>query len=151
MLVIFANMTFAQTIDTNEGYYYPKVTSQEAYNRVLVTSPKADKDVRIGFATSITKAQLAAPESPRFVIFAKGTDAEKLIIIALDDEIFRTLYRARALLAQLTSNLRGNNFLGKQGLKDEGTFYDLLQLMQFKTLVISNGDTWAHKVTFTPE
>ncbi|MBE9475940.1 MAG: hypothetical protein IME92_02270 [Proteobacteria bacterium] len=151
ILITFANITVAQGIDTNEGYYYPKVTSQEAFNRVLLTSPKADKDVRTGFATSITLAQLAAPESPRYVIFAKGGDAEKLVIIALDDQVFLTLYRARAVLAQLTSNLRGNNFLGKQDLKDEGTFYDLLQLMQFKTLVISDGATWAHRVTFAPE
>ncbi len=149
--ILLANAATAQTNDPIEEYYYPKITSQEIFSRVLLTAPESDKDVRIGFATSITQAQLAAPESPRFVIFAKGDDAKKLIIIALDDNIFKTIYRARALLAQLTSNLRGNNFLGKQDLKDEGTFYDLLQLMRFESLVISDGDTWAHKVVFAPE
>jgi len=146
-----ANMAMAQSIDTYEKYYYPKITSQEVFSRVLLIPPKSDKDVRIGFATSITQAQLAAPESPRFVIFAKGKEAKKLIIIALDDNIFKTLYRARALLAQLTSNLRGNKFLSKQNLTDEGTFYDLLQLMQFESLVISDGETWSHEVVFEPE
>jgi len=146
-----ANIAMAQSIDTYEKYYYPKITSQEVFSRVLLIPPKSDKDVRIGFATSITQAQLAAPESPRFVIFAKGKEAKKLIIIALDDNIFKTLYRARALLAQLTSNLRGNKFLSKQNLTDEGTFYDLLQLMQFESLVISDGETWSHEVVFAPE
>lgn len=149
--IALANTAIAQINNPTEEYYYPKITSQEVFSRVLLKAPASDKDVRIGFATSITKAQLAAPESPRFVIFAKGDDAKNLIIVALDDDIFKTIYRARALLAQLTSNLRGNNFLGKQDLKDEGTFYDLLQLMQFETLVISDGDSWSHMVIFKPE
>jgi hypothetical protein len=149
--IFSTHVAMAQSIDTYEDYYYPKITSQEVFSRVLLTPPKSDKDVRIGFATSITQAQLAAPESPRFVIFAKGEDAKKLIIIALDDNIFKTVYRARALLAQLTSNLRSNKFLGKQDLTDEGTFYDLLQLMQFASLVISDGETWSHEVVFSPE
>jgi hypothetical protein len=150
-LIFSTNVTLAQNIDTYEEYYYPKITSQEVFSRVLLTPPKSDKDVRIGFTTAITKAQLDAPANPSFVVFAKGENAQKLIIIALDDNIFKTLYRARALLAQLTSNLRSNNFLSKQGLTDEGTFYDLLQLMQFKSLVISDGETWSHEVVFAPE
>jgi hypothetical protein len=149
--ILITNIATAQNSDSHEAYYYPKTTSQEVFDRVLFPTPPTNKDVRIGFATTITKAQLATPESPRFVVFTKGESAEKLIITALDDEVFKTLYRARAVLALLTSNLRGNNFLAKQDLKNEGTFYDLLQFMHFNTLVITNGETWAHKVKFVSE
>ncbi len=90
-----------------DSYYYPPVDSEEVFARDLTTAPPADRAVRVGFTTQITKAQLAAPESPRFVIFAKGDEARQMIIVALDDQVFRTIYRARAVLAQLTSNVRG--------------------------------------------
>ena len=90
-----------------DSYYYPPVNSEEVFARVIAAAPLADRTVRVGFTTLITKAQLAAPESPRFVIFAKGDEARHMIIIALDDQVFKTIYRARAVLAQLTSNAPG--------------------------------------------
>ncbi|MEO0502547.1 MAG: hypothetical protein AAFZ14_04420, partial [Pseudomonadota bacterium] len=67
-----------------EGYYYPQVTSQEQFSRVIRQGPASNKGVRVEFVTNLTAAQLAAPESPRFVFFAKGADARHLNIIALD-------------------------------------------------------------------
>lgn len=129
------------------GYYYPEITSEEVFDRVIAAAPPATAEVRSGFVTSITKAQLAAPESPRFVITEKGANSEHLIIIALDDEVFATLYRARAVLSQITSNFRGTDFFRNQNLHVKGTFYDMLQIMQFESLVISDGENWAHRVT----
>ncbi|MEX2519139.1 MAG: hypothetical protein WD969_07410, partial [Paracoccaceae bacterium] len=51
--------------DRNAGYYYPPVTSEETFARVIAAAPEAEAAVRVNFVTSITKAQLAAPESPR--------------------------------------------------------------------------------------
>lgn len=134
--------------DRYVGYYYPDVETQETFARDLLPSPPANKALRVGFVTTITKAQLAAPESPRFVLFAKGEDSEHLIMVALDDQIFKTPYRARALLAQLTSNLRGTEFFIQQNIQTDGTFFDMLQIMEFESLVISDGDTWSHRVNF---
>lgn len=130
------------------GYYYPEVGTQETFARAILPSPPANKAIRVEFVTTVTKAQLAAPESPRFVLFAKGEESEHLIMVALDDQIFKTPYRARALLAQLTSNLRRTEFFIRQELQTDGTFFDMLQIMDFKTLVISDGDTWSHRVNF---
>ena len=134
-----------------EGYYYPEVTSQEQFSRVIRQGPASNKGVRVEFVTNLTAAQLAAPESPRFVFFAKGADARHLNIIALDDEVFATIYRARAVMAQMTSNMRSNEFFRSQGLEYVATFYDLLQIMEFDTLVISDGETWSHQVNFFRE
>ena len=135
--------------DKYVGYYYPEIGSEEEFGRVIADAPFAGKDIRVNFVTTITKAQLEAPESPRFVLFTKGGDSDTLIIIALDDEIFKTLYRARALLAQLTSNIRGTAFFRQQNLEVTGTFFDMLQMMRFERLVISDGENWSHQVNFT--
>ncbi|MFL4470482.1 hypothetical protein ACERZ8_11550 [Tateyamaria armeniaca] len=144
-----ATMVGAQ--ERYEGYYYPEITSSEDFTRVIREAPPSGKDVRVGFVTNLTAAQLSAPESPRFVFFAKGSDAKHLHVIALDDDVFSTIYRARAVLAQMTSNMRNNEFFRQQNLETVATFYDLLQLMDFDTLVISDGETWAHQVNLTQE
>ncbi|MEO0402835.1 MAG: hypothetical protein AAF214_10710 [Pseudomonadota bacterium] len=146
-LSVTATMSFAS--DRYAGYYYPEVTSTEGFTRVIREAPTSSKAVRVEFVTNLTVAQLAAPESPRFVFFAKGDDARHLTVIALDDDVFSTIYRARAVLAQMTSNMRNNDFFRQQNLQFVATFYDLLQFMEFDTLVISDGETWSHEVTFT--
>jgi hypothetical protein len=137
--------------DKYVDYYYPAVTSEETFSRVIANAPPSTAAIRTNFVTSITKAQLEAPESPRFVIFEKGEESRNLIIVALDDEVFKTLFRARAVLAQLTSNMRGTDFFRQQNLHIEGTLYDMLMIMQFDSLVVTDGETWSHMVTFEPE
>lgn len=149
VLVALFAATATWASDRYAGYYYPEITSTEAFSRVIREAPSSSKAVRVEFVTNLTVAQLAAPESPRFVFFAKGDDARHLTVIALDDDVFSTIYRARAVLAQMTSNMRNNEFFRQQNLQFVATFYDLLQFMEFDTLVISDGETWAHEVTFT--
>ena len=130
-----------------DSYYYPPVNSEEVFARVIAAAPLADRTVRVGFTTQITKAQLAAPESPRFVIFAKGDEAQHMIIIALDDQVFKTIYRARAVLDQLTSNVRGADlFVNK--IQDHATWFDLAKMLGFEDMVISDDATWSHRVSF---
>ncbi|MGR3718247.1 MAG: hypothetical protein ACU0B1_16055 [Thermohalobaculum sp.] len=131
-----------------DSYYYPPVSSEEVFVRDLAVAPPAGRAVRVGFTTQITKAQLAAPESPRFVIFAKGDEAQHMIIIALDDQVFKTIYRARAMLAQLTSNARGTDFFVNNNIQDHATWFDLAKLLGFEDMVISDGATWSHRVIF---
>lgn len=132
--------------DKRAGYYYPAITSEETFERALPDTPPADRGVRVNFVTQITKAQMDAPEAPRFAMFAKGKDADHMIIIALDDEIFRTLYRARAQLAQLTSNARSTDFFVQNNIQFHATWFDLVKLLGFRDLVISDGVTWSHKI-----
>lgn len=135
--------------DRYVGYYYPEVSSEEVFDRLVRSSQGANKAVRIDFVNILTSAQLEAPESPRFVFFTKGSDADTLILVALDDEIFSTIYRARAILAQLTVAVRQGGFFRQEELQYVATFYDLLQLMAFDELIISDGQNWAHRVDFT--
>lgn len=132
-----------------EGYYYPQVTTEEVFDRVVLNSDGADQAVRVDFVNVLTTAQLAAPESPRFVFFTKGGEDKTLILVALDDEVFATIYRARALLAQLSVSVRKSGYFKQEHLQYVATFYDLLQLLAFDELIISDGRNWAHRVTFS--
>ncbi|MHA1529876.1 MAG: hypothetical protein ACTSVG_12705 [Alphaproteobacteria bacterium] len=131
-----------------DSYYYPPIDSEEVFARDLGVAPPAGRAVRVGFTTQITKSQLAAPESPRFVIFAKGDEAQHMIIVALDNEVFRTIYRARAVLAQLTATARATDFFINNNIQDHATWFDLAKLLGFEDLVISDGATWSHRVIF---
>lgn len=142
-----AHASTADAQDRREGYNYPPISSEEVFIRQIATPPSSNRAVRTNFINEITKAQLAAPANPRFVIFAKGKGAEHMVIMALDDQIFRTLYRARAQLAQLTANARGTDFFKSENLQFTATWFDLAKLMGFEDIVISDGDTWSHRIT----
>ncbi len=146
--IIAASLGGAAWAAGKDSYYYPPVNSEEVFAREIAAAPPAGRAVRVGFTTQITKAQLAAPESPRFVIFAKGAEAQHMIIIALDDEVFKTIYRARAVLAQLTSNARGTDFFINNNIQDHATWFDLAKLLGFEDLVISDGAAGSHRVIF---
>ena len=145
-LALVAAMTGTATADSRSGYYYPAITSEEVFARSFQQTPPADREVRINFVTQITKAQLEAPENPRFSVFAKGQRAQHMIIVALDDEIFRTLYRARAQLAQLTANARSTDFFINNNIQFRATWFDLAKLLGFEDIVISDGVIWSHKI-----
>ena len=149
LAIAAGNAPAAEYESDREGYYYPEIGSQEKFRRDLGQPPAVPgRRVRTAFITQVTKAQLAAPETPPFVIFAKGAEAEHMIIVATEDGVFRTLYRARAVLAQLTANARGTEFFVKNGIQSEATWFDLAKLLGFEDLVISDGASWSHRVAF---
>ncbi len=134
--------------DRYENYYYPPVGSEETFARKIIPGPVPDANAREAFVTLITRAQLDAPDSPPYVLFAKGEASRKLILVGLDDQMFGSIYRARAVMAQLSASMRGAPFFREQGLQATGTFYDMLQLLDFKSLTITDGESWAHRVNF---
>lgn len=131
-----------------EEYYFPPITSSEVFDRTLAQTPPADRSVRVAFVTQVTRQQLTAPHPPRYALFVKGARSTELVIIALDDQIFATLYRARAVMAQLSAPARTTDFFVEQNLTDVATFYDMLKIMGFESLTLSDGVNWTHKVAF---
>lgn len=134
--------------DRYQGYYFPQITSQEVFDRVVRSGAGANKAVRIDFVNTLTNAQLESVLNPNYVFYTKGNDAGTLILTALDDEVFATIYRARAIMAQLTVSVRTGGFFVEEELQYVATFYDLLQLLEFDELIITDGKTWSHKVDF---
>ncbi len=132
--------------DRHSGYYYPPAQTAEDYVSRAVVHASASREARLGFVTGITQQQLARPYPPPYVVFVKGDDADKLIIVAMGQNGFRTLYQARALLAQLTAVARTTTLLRELGVEDIFTFFDLARMLGFKQITVSDGDTFAHRI-----
>ncbi|MDF1722267.1 MAG: hypothetical protein P1U65_16465 [Minwuia sp.] len=132
--------------DRHEGYYYPGPVTEESYVSRAETLVNADRAKRLGFITGLTGEQLARPYWPTFVVFAKGAEAEKLIIVSTGDSGFRTIYQARALLAQLTATARGTPLFRELKVEDLFTFFDLAKMLGYRQIVISDGENFAHRV-----
>lgn len=146
LLILLAAAATARAADRHAGYYYPTPGSTETYKARTLTTAGADRKMRLGFIVGITQNMLKAPYAPRFVIYAKGEQAEKMIIVALEDDYIGTIYRARALLAQLTAIARTTPLLRELGLADFLTFFDLVKLLGFIQITISDGDQFAHQI-----
>ncbi|NNG04708.1 MAG: hypothetical protein HKM95_11485, partial [Inquilinus sp.] len=96
----------AGAADRHEGYYYPTVTGTETYTARARTLADSDRTRRIGFIVGVTRQQLSQDYPPEVAIFAKGAEAEKMIILALNRDAISNLFQARAMLAQMTAVAR---------------------------------------------
>ncbi|MDX1402021.1 MAG: hypothetical protein R3245_08870, partial [Kiloniellales bacterium] len=137
----------AQNNDRHAGYYYPPPSEDpEVYSARAQTMLDASRATRIGFVTAISTENRKLPYAPPAVMFAKGSEAQKLIIVALEDGRIDTLYRARALFADLTAQSRILPLFKELGVQDYFTFFDLLKMLGFEQLTISNGRDFTHQV-----
>ena len=130
----------------HEGYYYPTPQTVETYVARAETLEDSDRTRRIGFVVELTGQMLSNPYPPEFAVFAKGDHAEKLLIVAMRDGVIDTVYRARALFAMLTSVSRATPLFQDYGVAEVFTFFDLLKILGFSQLTISDGDGFAHQV-----
>jgi hypothetical protein len=144
--VLGAGQALAQEEDRHAGYYYPEPATTETYEARAYTVPEASRKLRIAFVTGITSEQNNAPYPPQAAIFAKGSDAEKLIIVALEEGRIDTIFRARAIFAQMTAVARLLPVFAQLGVEDYYTFFDLAKMMGFEQITISNGREFAHQV-----
>ena len=138
----------ASADDRHAGYYYPQPQSTEVYYPRATPLPEANRDRRLGFITGITTAQLRAPYPPTHVLYAKGAESEKLVIVALQDGYIDTIYRARALLAAMTAQARATPIFTELQAESTFTFFDMAVLLGFKQITMSDGQSFAHQVTF---
>ena len=138
----------AETPDDRQAhYYYPPPQTREEYKSIAVTMADSDRDRRLAFVTGMTQNVLNNSYPPTYAIFAKGDDAEKLIIVSLTDDGYNTLYRARALFAILTAVARLTPFFQQHAVEDVFNFFDLCKLLGFTQITWSDGKTLAHQVT----
>ena len=144
--VFAAFVAVSEAADRHAGYYYPKPGTTETYNARAQTLQEADRSLRIGFVTGITNQMLQQPYAPTAAMFAKGAEGQKLIIVALEDGRIDTLYRARAIFANLTAVARVMPLFRELGVEEWFTFFDLAKLLGFEQLTISDGRDFAHQV-----
>ncbi len=132
--------------DPQAGYYYPKPKSTETYQARVATVPDADRAQRIAFVTGVAKEIANRPYAADYLIFAKGDEADKLIVVGMRGDALSTVYRARALLATLTAAARSTEFFQQNTIADYATFLDFLKLLGFKQITITDGVAFAHQI-----
>jgi len=150
-LGIFAGVLLALTgaacaQDRHEGYYYPPLTSSEVYEARISALPDSDRRRRLGFVSGLAKQLSELPYPAPYAVFAKGDEAEKLIIVAYDDGMLDTVYRARALFATMTSLIRLGPLFQGTPIDDIATFFDLAKLLGFEHITVSDGRKFAHRI-----
>jgi hypothetical protein len=145
-LVAAATAAAAQDKDRHAGYYYPPATVTEAYQAEATTVSGATRVRRIGLITIITNKSLTASYPPPYVMFVKGSDAEKLIIIGMGDYV-ANIYQARGLLAQLTAQARQTEMFKEVDPEFRLTFLDLLKMLGFEQVTVSDGKTYTLQIS----
>jgi hypothetical protein len=132
--------------DRHEGYYYPQVGTTEEYEARVPAAPDSDRRRRLGFIAAVTKQLSELPYPAPYAIFAKGEEAEKMIIVGYGNGRLGTVYRARALFATLTSLLRLGPLFQGTPIDDQATFFDLAKLLGFEQITVSDGADFAHRI-----
>lgn len=128
------------------GYYYPAPVTTEVYVSRAQPLRNIERATRLGFVTGLTQQQLSRPYAPEYVLFAKGDDAEKLILISMGSSGFQSLHQARAQLAQLTAISRTSQIFRDYAVEDLFTFLDLARMLGFREITLSDGLSFSHQI-----
>lgn len=151
--IVFLGMACAMSLtmaadakDRYIGYYYPTPDEIETYCARVPPLPDMDKRRRVGFVIGIKEGMSNKPYDSAYSVFVKGGESTKLIIVAKTDGYLGTIYRVRALLADLTNSARTTPIFEESGAPENLTFLDLLTLLGFESVTVSDGDIFTHQI-----
>ena len=133
--------------DRYVGYYYPKPTSTEVFESQMQTIASMDRAQRIQFVTIVSQGTIQSAYRVPYAVFAKGEKGDKMIIVGMQAGELNTVYRMRALLANLTTMSRLSPFFQEKTVAEDATFFDLLKLLGFVSVTITDGEKITHQVT----
>ena len=136
----------AAGVDRDANYYYPVPQTRESYRSAATTLADSTRERRIGFVTGMTQEMLNNHFAPQFIMFAKGGEANRLIIVSITDGAYDTLYRARALFAMLSAIARLTPYFRENAVSSIYNFFDLCKLLGFTEVTWSDGKTLAHQI-----
>ena len=129
------------------GYYYPKPTATETFETSMQTIAGAERAQRVQFVTVVSQGTIQSAYRVPYAVFAKGEKADRLIIVGLQQGELNTIYRMRALLANMTTMSRLSPFFQERTVAEDATFFDLLKLLGFRELTITDGEKTTLQVT----
>jgi hypothetical protein len=129
------------------GYYYPKPTTTEEFTSSMQTIATMDRPQRVQFVTVVSQGTLQSAYRVPYAVFVKGEKADKMIIVGMQQGEMNSIYRMRALLANMTTMSRLSPFFQERTIAEDATFFDLLKLLGFTELTITDGEKLTHQVT----
>ena len=133
--------------DRYVGYYYPKPNSTEVYESTMQTIADVDRPQRVQFVTVVSQGTIQSAYRVPYAVFVKGEKADKMIIVGMQQGELNTVYRMRALLANMTTMSRLSPFFQERTVAEDATFFDLLKLLGFRELTVTDGEKLTHQVT----
>src|SRR4030095_2571846 len=113
----------------------------------MKTIESMDRQQRIQFVTVVSQGTIQSSYRVPYAVFVKGEKADKLIIVGLAPGAFGTIYRMRALLANMTTMSRMSPFFQERTVAEDATFFDLMKLLGFASLTITDRDKVAPQAT----
>ena len=129
------------------GYYYPKPTATETFESSMQTIAGAERAQRVQFVTVVSQGTIQSAYRVPYAVFAKGEKADRLIIVGMQQGELNTIYRMRALLANMTTMSRLSPFFQERTVAEDATFFDLLKLLGFREVTITDGEKTTLQVT----
>ena len=129
------------------GYYYPKPTATETFESTMQTISGAERAQRIQFVTVVSQGTIQSAYRVPYAVFAKGEKGDRMIIVGMQQGELNTIYRMRALLANMTTMSRLSPFFQERTVAEDATFFDLLKLLGFRELTITDGEKATLQVT----
>ena len=145
-LIGFSSLASATAQDRYVGYYYPAPQQIEIYCSRIPTLQDVNKKRRVGFIIGIKTGMDKQPYQSPYSVFAKGGESTKLIIVSKRDGYLDTIYRARALLADLSVSARTTPIFASSGVAENLTFLDLISTLGFESVTLSDGASFSHQV-----
>ena len=91
-------------------------------------------------------AALASAKPPAEPGSAAQAGWVKLIVVGNLPGRLNTIYRVRALLATMTSVARTLPIFRQHGVEDDFTFLDLMKMLGFESVTVSDGDSFTHQI-----
>lgn len=133
--------------DRYVGYYYPKPTSVETFTSTMQTIAGTERAQRIQFVTVVSMGTLQSAYRVPYAVFAKGEKGDRLIIVGMQPGEMSSVYRMRGVLANMTTMSRLSPFFQERTVAEDATFFDLLKLLGFRELTVTDGEKVTHQVT----
>jgi len=146
--VLFFSTFDATAGDRYAGYYYPPPERVETYQARTRTLAGMTVKKRGAFVTAIAQQLTERPYPSPVAVFAKGGKKEKMIIVSNTAGRLDTIYRVRAYLATLTASARLTPIFRELGMEETLTFFDLLKMIGFEQITVSDGAAFTHQVRF---
>ncbi len=125
-------------------YYYRSPTVTETYAPSTSTLVDANERQRNRLVAGVVNALLARPHPLSFALFPIGEGATELVLVSRRDGQLDTPYRARAMLEVMNVLTRSSRFVSSLGLDDSVGFLDMLHMLGFTGVTISDGAGYTH-------
>src|SRR3990167_4447447 len=132
--------------DKYVGYYYPKPTTVENYTSPMQRIAGAERQQRVQFITVVSQGTIQSAYRVPYAVFVKGDKAEKMIVVGLQNGELNSIYRIRAILANMTTMSRLSPFFQERTVAEDANFFDLLKMLGFTQLTVTDGDKLSYQV-----